>query len=204
MKGMKTKDELLFGFAGLFLAAIFSLTVTACVSTAPTEIAATVTVAGMNNGRFGENIRVPVKDFETKGLVFTETQLITADKGNDEGQIFTYQALLKEAQKLGADAIINVVIDQKIQVSTSPNKRYTTWYGSALAIKYTATLKETASVTVTENDVTTTTSTTSVYFNEDAADENSVTAVKPSAKTKTPARASSNSNAGGGILGLRQ
>jgi hypothetical protein len=34
--------------------------------------------------------------------------------------------LLKEAQARGADAIINVVIDKKIQVSTSPGSRTTT------------------------------------------------------------------------------
>jgi hypothetical protein len=93
-----------------------------------------------NKGNLGEHIRTPVKDFQSLGLVFTETRFETAKSGSDEGQIFTYQALLKDAQVLGADAIINVAIDKKIQVTTFPSNRITTWYGSALAIKYTDTL----------------------------------------------------------------
>ncbi|MDR1904882.1 MAG: hypothetical protein LBQ88_21695 [Treponema sp.] len=170
---MKNK---LFVWVLFILAAFAVLALTGCATT--TE--------GTNNGNFGENIRTPVKDFETLGLVFTESQLTVADKGS-EGQILTYQALLKEAQALGADAIINVVIDKKIQVSSFPGSRITTWYGSALAIKYTATLTETGSVTVTADGVTTTTATTSVYFNDGGAPAAGSNAAQPSAGGQPPA-----------------
>ncbi|MDR1279106.1 MAG: hypothetical protein LBK02_10175, partial [Treponema sp.] len=109
-----------------------------------------------------------------------------ADSGTDEGQIFTYQALLKEAQALRADAIINVVIDKKIQISTFPGSHITTWYGSALAIRYTATLTETGSVTITADGATTTTVKTSVYFNDGGAANTGSVAAQPSAGTPAP------------------
>jgi hypothetical protein len=51
--------------------------------------------------------------------------------------------LLNEAHKLGADAIINIVIDKRIERQSSGfnNSTTETWYGSALAIKYTDPLK---------------------------------------------------------------
>ena len=132
------------------------LAVTGCTSTTRTKITAE------NQGEFGKHVRTPVKDFVSMGFVFTETMLTNSSKS--EGQIFTYQALLKEAHKLGADALINVVIDKKTEMVTSSDFGFgsgtqETWYGSALAIKYTDILRE----TVTVNGVTT----TSVYFNED-------------------------------------
>ena len=113
-------------------------------------------------GVFGELAIYPLKDFVTCGLVFTEH---TYQVDATDADMFTYQALLKEAQKLGADAIINVTIDRQIQTltktettstgspasssssnSSSSSTRTSTskttytqeiWYGSALAIKYT-------------------------------------------------------------------
>ena len=104
-----------------------------------------------NWGVFGE-IVVPVKDFEAVGLVFTEVQFQTAANGTINGTVFTYQSLLKEAQKVGAHAIVNVTIDRVTQTqssattaeftSTSTRTETETWYGSALAIKYTDALKQ--------------------------------------------------------------
>jgi hypothetical protein len=172
----KMKNKL-FVWALFILAAFAGLGLTGC---------ATTTTEGVNNGNFGENVRTPVKDFETVGFVFTETRLAATDSGS-EGQIFTYQALLKEAEALGADAIINVVIDKKVQTSTFPGSRITTWYGSALAVKYTATLTETRSVTVTADGATTTTA-TSVYFNDGGAPSAGGTAANPSAGGQAPAK----------------
>jgi len=140
----------------LFALTIFAvLAVTGCVSTTQT--------GEENTGHFGEHTRVPVKDFVSLGLIFTETSLTTLSTGASQGQTFTYQALLKEAQKLGADAIINVVIDKKSQNSSGSTTE--TWYGSALAIKYTETIRQT--VTVTTGNNTTTTTSTSVFFNDE-------------------------------------
>jgi uncharacterized protein YbjQ (UPF0145 family) len=176
----------LFVWALFTLAAFVAWGLTGCVTNG-------TTTKGTNIGNFGEHIRTPVKDFQSLGLVFTETRLAATDSGGDEGQIFTYQALLKEAQALGADAIINVVIDKKIQASTvssfldtTSSGSTTTWYGTALAIKYTAILTETGSVTVTANGATTTTETTAVYFNDGGATGTGSMAAKLSAGGQAP------------------
>jgi hypothetical protein len=89
-----------------------------------------------------------VKDFVSVGLVFTESQFETTEAGGFDGRTFTYQALLKEAQKLGAHAIINVTIDRlvenitTIQGDVTGRGRRESWLGSALAIKYTDPLKD--------------------------------------------------------------
>jgi uncharacterized protein YbjQ (UPF0145 family) len=96
----------------------------------------------VNHGIFGEQIRIPVKDFEAVGLVFTETKYNISNNVLN-GNMFTYQALLKEAQKLRADAIINVVIDKKVErILDGTPVRQETWYGSALAIRYTGVLNQ--------------------------------------------------------------
>jgi hypothetical protein len=66
-----------------------------------------------------------IKDFESLGIVFAES---TAARKNGFG--LTYEALMREAAQMGADAIINVNI--------SPTSGFfnRTWSGSALAIKY--------------------------------------------------------------------
>jgi hypothetical protein len=105
------------------------------------------TLTASNEGAIGTISTPAAKDFTSLGLVFTEGQHTTGD-----GAIFTYYELLKKAQELGADTIVNVTIDQKV-VGTKflilDLGTITTWYGSALAIKYTDTLKETSTV-VTE------------------------------------------------------
>jgi hypothetical protein len=93
------------------------------------------TISKENNGGFAQITEVPRKDFTSLGLVFTENVI-----ENNKGQIFTYYELIKQAKELGADAIINVTIDVKREgikfmwLYLSPKE---TWYGSALAIKYT-------------------------------------------------------------------
>ncbi|MDR1898515.1 MAG: hypothetical protein LBQ55_00735 [Treponema sp.] len=109
-------------------------------------LAGCATIGRENNGTF-DNVWVPAHDFTSAGLVFTEAQI-----ENNKGEIFTYNALLKEAQKAGADAIINVAIDVKregtkfLWMYLNPKE---TWYGSALAIKYTNAVKD---VTTTTNE----------------------------------------------------
>jgi len=93
-----------------------------------------------NWGVFGEAAIIPVRNFESLGLVFSETTYTINSKGQMTGTgTFTYQALLKEAHKLEADAIINVTIDRKVEKVADDKKmiKKETWYGSALAIKYT-------------------------------------------------------------------
>jgi hypothetical protein len=125
-----------------------------------------------NNGPFGQHFRTPVKDFVTVGFVFTENQFQVEPDGAFSGDIFTYQELLKKAQELGGDAIINVVIEQRYDTESTvlSSTRKETWYGSALAVKYTDTLRRTETITVHESSgsttITTTTTTDEVYFND--------------------------------------
>ncbi|MDR1859027.1 MAG: hypothetical protein LBQ69_06105 [Treponema sp.] len=129
-------------FTAALAAVIFcALSVTGCVST-------NAQINSKSEGEFGKQVLIPAMEFETRGLVFTETQFTVISKGDIDGMTFTYQQLLKEAQKLGADAIINVVIDidKRIEHEATGQLGYNTntvetWYGSALAIKYTRILK---------------------------------------------------------------
>ncbi|MDR0473699.1 MAG: hypothetical protein LBH43_08545 [Treponema sp.] len=150
-----------------------------CVLLAVLAIGCTTTaakVAYANQGEFGDVGRFPLKDFTSVGLVFTEVTLVSNTQGKNssiEGEGFVYQKLLKEAQKLNADTIINVTIDKKTEVVgsrttifnifviTESTTTTSTYYGSALAIKYAGTLK-TESSTATTNDGNMTTTTTSV------------------------------------------
>jgi len=126
------------GMAGIALIAALSLA--GCTSLDEASFNVNIT----STGAFGESAVIPVKDFVSLGMVFTE-HTFRADTTTIT-EVFTYQALLKEAQKLGADAIINVTIDRLQQRVPSDEKNYAlektyslqeTWYGSALAIKYT-------------------------------------------------------------------
>jgi hypothetical protein len=70
------------------------------------------------------NVALVVKDFEPRGIVFADAAVTAWD-----GYRATYDALMKEAAKKGADAIINVNVS-----TTGIFKRV--WSGSALAVKY--------------------------------------------------------------------
>jgi hypothetical protein len=97
-----------------------------------------------------QDIKVPNKDFESKGLVFAEYKSEGDEAGNERGEVYTYYKLLQEAHKLGADAIVNVVIEANVagrvtKLFGASKKTWmtkTTWYGSATAIKYSATITQ--------------------------------------------------------------
>ena len=85
--------------------------------------------------RAGSGINLAAKDFESSGIVLAEVSA-----GIRNGYNVTYDALMKEAAKKGADTIINVNIS-----STGIFNK--TWSGSATAIKYMDTVPgETASI----------------------------------------------------------
>lgn len=88
-----------------------------------------------------------VKDFNTLGIVSVTTEMIQTSgflqlTRKTEGSTVTYNALMEEAKKLGADDIINVRIDQVSQGKSGPiqlifgGKTTTKYIGTALAIKY--------------------------------------------------------------------
>jgi len=148
---MKNKLSILGAFAIIACAAV---SLTGCFTT---SAAVSERMSRQNRGAFAE-VSVPVKDFESLGMVFIETKFEVASNGTVNGEAFTFQELLKEAQKLGADAIVNVSIDiirRESRVTDSVTRtdfgdtsqsiqetETETWYGSALAIKYTGALAQ--------------------------------------------------------------
>jgi hypothetical protein len=137
----------------LSMVLVFGMMVTACTTTS---------VSGGRDvqGRLVDVQTYPAKDFISLGMVFAET-VVEDDGTGDKGDIMTYNALLKEAQAIEADTIINVVIDSKFEGSETKffltvlsRKGKTTWYGSATAIKYTDTLvQKTTDVTIGNGSV---------------------------------------------------
>ena len=111
-----------------------------CVMLAGTIFMGCASISRANERGEFEEVYAPSKDYTSLGLVFTENEI-----KNNKGKVFTYVELLKEAQKLGADDIINVVVDVQYEgtrLGLFWLNRQETWYGSALAIKYTDTLYE--------------------------------------------------------------
>jgi hypothetical protein len=107
----------------------------------PASLTTFAEINQQNLGTFGESASIPIKDFESKGLIFTEAKF-TMEDGKIDGDTFTYQALLQKAKAAGADAIINIAIDKRVENVKQAGKlskiiKQETWYGSALAIKYT-------------------------------------------------------------------
>ena len=82
--------------------------------------------SGAITGGAISGVAIAAKDFEPLGIVFVED--ISGTRRNGYGT--TYDALMKEAARKGADAIINV------NVSSTRSFFKSTWSGSALAIKY--------------------------------------------------------------------
>jgi len=66
----------------------------------------------------------PIKDFNTLGLIFVESSA-TFDSDNNiiEGSKITFDMLMKEAYKLGADDIINLKIDEIQNISITEERR---------------------------------------------------------------------------------
>ena len=135
-------------FVSVLIAVIFcsALLFTGCQTTARTSVS--------NYGIFGEQVRIPVKDFESLGLVFVEVQFEAGNRGQIDGDTFTFQKLLKEAHALGADSIINVVIDRRVEHVINWRGRIhpkETRFASALAIRFTDTIVNHITTTTTED-----------------------------------------------------
>jgi hypothetical protein len=117
------------------------------------------------------NIGVPAaKNIEIIGLVHYEGYV---DRGL--GEKMTYDALLKEAERLGGNGIVNIMIDVKTEGIRFFNwlfDRKETWYGSALAIKYLNENLSEVTETVDENGETTTRTNTPRSINESGLSSN--------------------------------
>jgi hypothetical protein len=103
-----------------------------------------------------QDIRVPNKDITSLGLIFAEYTSEGNGTGSESGEVYTYYKLLQEAQKLGADAIVNVVIEgvqealteRLLKLDLKHGVTRKVWYGSATAIKYSDTIVTTDEKTV--------------------------------------------------------
>lgn len=181
-----------------------------------------------NRGNFGEHTFTPAKDFESVGLVFTENTF-TSTPTEIDGEIFTYNALLREAQRLGADAIINVVIDKKIidkviteetgsaaasatdsqasrasqRSSTTESVHEETWYGSALAINYTTLLRTTNIVTTGTGADRVTTQSEQIIFTGGGTSGGTSSGGGGGAQSESGEAESSGTGLFGGLLGRR-
>ena len=125
-------------FSLVFFAIFGAIMLIGCAGIIPTSHS----VDFSNEGVFGQQVLIPAKDFEPVGLVFT-TNTFQLASNTIEGDLFTYQELLRAAQALNAHAIINIVIDKKIEKVTVGRDTLVqeTWYASALAIRYTTVLR---------------------------------------------------------------
>jgi uncharacterized protein YbjQ (UPF0145 family) len=85
------------------------------------------------------NAPIAVKDYETLGMISAKSSEVIYTNGNHTGSKITYEMLLSEAKKLGADDIINLKIDinEIRDSSVRPARTIYNYTASALAIKYT-------------------------------------------------------------------
>ena len=148
---MFRKLSILVAFKVIFLMLVFIL-----LAGCSTTITAQREKVALN-GKI-EQITLVEKNFTVLGIIFlTSTAIIDSNGSIIEGSPVTYEMLMKEAQKLGADDIVNLRIDEiqkntEIQKLNQENidyqqsitsvskriiaKREVTYNATALAIKY--------------------------------------------------------------------
>ena len=98
------------------------------------------------------DIAIPAKDFEILGVVRVETTVSRNDtRSRGNGEFITYDALLKAAEAKGGNGIVNVMIDKR--VTTSSSNITDTYYGTALAIKYTNTVTPNTPISTSNRNV---------------------------------------------------
>ena len=134
------KKSKMFVFGMLTVVVGFGLVLSGC--TTPLPLVRQETIQHENICVF-RNVAIPAKDFEPVRIVFTEATFRADPEGGVEGEVFMYQRLLREAAAIGAHAIVNIVIDRRVNIVREGRitLREETWFGSALAIRYTETLR---------------------------------------------------------------
>jgi len=117
-----------FKFLGIIaVIAVIGLSQAGCHST--------ITVADTGSV---QNITIPAMDFEVLGVVRHQAVV-----RNDNGERITYDALLRAAEARGGHALANLMIDVRREYNSFLFWRWNiteTWYGSALAIRFTEAL----------------------------------------------------------------
>ena len=95
-----------------FVVLTISLSFANCVSSASSPDLSN-TLVFVNDGQILQATIAEKKDFTTLGIIFVESSATLDPNGNIiEGSKITFEMLMKEAQKLGADDIINLRIDE--------------------------------------------------------------------------------------------
>jgi len=87
----------------------------------PASTTATTTTEGTKMARDGHVVQASVvtKNFNVLGFVYAETTAILDDYGNIiKGSKISFDMLIREAKKLGADDIINLRIDEEYTITT--------------------------------------------------------------------------------------
>jgi len=116
---------------GLFFVICF--TMISCVVTPPTQ-----TPQQTGSKGIVEQVQFVVKDFTVVGMIFLTSEATLNNAGKFlKGSHVTYEMLLKEAQKMGADDIVNLRVDE-IRLPASMMNQSVTYKATALAIKYVA------------------------------------------------------------------
>jgi uncharacterized protein YbjQ (UPF0145 family) len=84
------------------------------------------------------NALLAVKDYETKGIIIVKSNEKIDAMKRRTGSRITYEMLMEEARKLGADDVINVRVDVSRVVNFDRGREEVyTYTATALAIKYT-------------------------------------------------------------------
>jgi len=85
-----------------------------------------------------DQITLVEKDFIVVGMIFITSSETRVNGEIIKGSPVTFEMLLKEAEKLGADDIVNLRIDTTSrQIYSGESEEVTTYKATALAIKYT-------------------------------------------------------------------
>lgn len=128
----------------VLILAVFVFGFYSCVTPESAKIDYSYPSEGVTN-----NVSIAGKDFESIGIIFVNSVEIIDTEGNHTGSKITYSMLMREAERLGADDVINIKIDvnkkeEKVKSASSGFEVFVTTYsytGTGLAIKYTEAIK---------------------------------------------------------------
>ena len=87
------------------------------------------------------DVILETKDFITMGIIFVTSSVKIENNEIISGSKITFEMLMKEAQKLGADDIVNLRVDEIDTIEDSTDTHTTTYKATALAIKYVPTVR---------------------------------------------------------------
>jgi len=149
-----TKVKNVYGIVVLLFAVCFFC---GCNTTTPNrggiakyEKDATKNYEHIKKGGYADINPYTLRDFEIKGMIFVESKVTIDVNGERNGSEITNYMLMKEAEKLGGDDVINVNIDEREEsevvdtydmklkfLKRKYKKTHYFYKATALAIKYT-------------------------------------------------------------------